>query len=57
MTQNQATLIGLTAILLWSSVVGLIRTVSDHFGALGGAALMYRNGYALGRECVPDFRS
>ena len=41
MTQNQATLIGLTAILLWSSVVGLIRTVSDHFGALGGAALMY----------------
>lgn len=38
---NQATLIGLLAILLWSSIVGLIRSVSEHYGATGGAALMY----------------
>lgn len=42
MTQaNKATLIGLLAIVLWSSIVGLIRGVSESFGAVGGAALMY----------------
>lgn len=38
---KQATLIGLTAIALWSSIVGLIRGVSESFGATGGAALIY----------------
>ena len=38
---NKATLIGLTAVLLWSSVVGLIRSVSDRLGPTGGAALIY----------------
>ena len=38
---NQATLLGLLAILLWSSIVGLIRSVSEHLGPTGGAALMY----------------
>jgi len=38
---NKATLIGLTAVLLWSAIVGLIRSVSDHLGATGGAAMMY----------------
>jgi drug/metabolite transporter (DMT)-like permease len=38
---NKATLIGLVAILLWSAIVGLIRSVSDRLGATGGAALMY----------------
>ena len=38
---NKATLIGLTAVLLWSAVVGLIRMVSVHLGVTGGAALMY----------------
>ena len=38
---NKATLIGLVAVLLWSSIVGLIRSVSDHLGATGGAAMMY----------------
>jgi len=38
---NKATLIGLLAVLLWSSLVGLIRSVSDHLGATGGAAMMY----------------
>lgn len=37
----RATLIGLLAILLWSSIVGLIRGVSEYLGPVGGAALMY----------------
>jgi drug/metabolite transporter (DMT)-like permease len=40
-SMNRATLIGLVAIVLWSSIVGLIRSVSDHLGATGGAAMMY----------------
>lgn len=38
---NKATWIGLVAVLLWSSIVGLIRSVSDHLGPTGGAAMMY----------------
>ena len=39
--RNKATLTGLVAILLWSSIVGLIRSVSSHLGPTGGAAMMY----------------
>lgn len=38
---NKATLTGLTAIVLWSAIVGLLRNVSELLGATGGAALMY----------------
>ena len=38
---NKATLVGLTAVLLWSAIVGLIRSVSVHLGPTGGAAMMY----------------
>lgn len=41
MNKTQATLIGLSAILLWSSTVALIRVVSENFGTLGGTTLMY----------------
>jgi len=41
MTQKKATLIGLIAILLWSAIVGLIKSVSEGFGAVGGAAMIY----------------
>jgi len=41
MTHKKATLIGLIAIVLWSAIVGLIRSVSEGFGAVGGAAMMY----------------
>lgn len=41
MNSKKATLIGLTAVVLWSSIVGLIRGVSEHLGATGGAAMMY----------------
>jgi len=40
-TRIQATGIGLLAVVLWSAIVGLIRAVSEHFGPLGGAALIY----------------
>jgi drug/metabolite transporter (DMT)-like permease len=40
-TARQATLIGLIAIVLWSSIVGLIRTVSEGLGPTGGAAMIY----------------
>lgn len=40
-TVSRATLIGLVAILLWSTTVGLLRSVSEAFGATGGAALIY----------------
>lgn len=38
---NQATLIGLFAILLWSAIVGLLRNVSELLGPTGGAAMVY----------------
>ncbi|RZF56718.1 drug/metabolite DMT transporter permease [Acinetobacter halotolerans] len=41
MNSKKATLIGLLAIFLWSLIVALIKDVSSHFGAVGGAALIY----------------
>ncbi|MTV38344.1 aromatic amino acid DMT transporter YddG [Duganella radicis] len=41
MDTKKATMIGLVAVVLWSSIVGLIRSVSEHLGATGGAAMMY----------------
>jgi drug/metabolite transporter (DMT)-like permease len=38
---NKATLIGLLAIVCWSTIVGLIRSVSEILGATGGAAMIY----------------
>jgi drug/metabolite transporter (DMT)-like permease len=40
-SRNKATLIGLIAIILWGTIVGLIRGVSDELGATGGAAMIY----------------
>lgn len=40
-SEKKATLTGLCAIVLWSAIVGLIREVSQSFGAVGGAALIY----------------
>jgi len=41
MNSNKATLIGLTAVFLWSLIVALIKEVSHYFGPIGGAALIY----------------
>jgi drug/metabolite transporter (DMT)-like permease len=38
---KNATLIGLLAIVLWSSIIGLIRAVSQGLGPTGGAAMIY----------------
>lgn len=40
-TAKKATSIGLIAIVLWSAIVGLIRSVSEGLGAIGGAAMIY----------------
>lgn len=40
-SSQRATLFGLLAILLWSTSVGLLRSISEHFGPVGGAALIY----------------
>ena len=47
LSARNATLIGLIAIVLWSSVVGLIRSVSMGLGATGGAAMIYTLGAVL----------
>ncbi|MCI1899670.1 MAG: aromatic amino acid DMT transporter YddG [Enterobacter sp.] len=41
MDRKKATLIGLAAIILWSTMVGLIRGVSEGLGPVGGAAMIY----------------
>lgn len=41
MNKKRATLIGLLAVLLWSTMVGFIRAVSEGLGPVGGAAMIY----------------
>ncbi|WP_284336330.1 aromatic amino acid DMT transporter YddG [Comamonas sp. NoAH] len=38
---RRATVVGLVAVLCWSCTVGLIRSVAEGLGALGGAAVLY----------------
>lgn len=45
--ERTATACGLVAILLWSTASGLIRSVSEIFGPLGGAAMIYTLGAIL----------
>ncbi|KFG98386.1 membrane protein [Burkholderia paludis] len=45
--RNKATLTGLGAVLLWASVVALVRGVSESLGATGGAAMIYTVASAL----------
>lgn len=45
-------MIGLMAILLWSAIVGLIKNVSEGFGPVGGAALIYSASAFLLLLCV-----
>ncbi|QGZ64782.1 aromatic amino acid DMT transporter YddG [Paraburkholderia acidisoli] len=40
-SKKKATLIGLIAVLLWASIVALLRGVSESLGATGGAAMVY----------------
>src|SRR5690625_7826702 len=45
--QTKATAVGLTAILFWAAIVGLIRSVSEHLGPIGGAASIYTFGTVI----------
>ncbi|PTA78501.1 aromatic amino acid DMT transporter YddG [Serratia sp. Nf2] len=58
-SRTRATLFGLLAILLWSSVVGLIRSVSEGLGPIGGAAMIYSVSavFLLVALGVPKWRS
>lgn len=47
MSPRKATLTGLAAILLWSTMVGLIRSTSEVLGPAGGAATVYTCGFFL----------
>ncbi|MET1114902.1 MAG: aromatic amino acid DMT transporter YddG [Comamonas sp.] len=47
LSRKNATLSGLVAIILWSSIIGLIRGVSEALGATGGAAMVYTVATAL----------
>lgn len=38
------TLIGISAILMWSATIGLYRNISEIFGAIGGSALIFTVG-------------
>lgn len=40
-SKKKATLIGLIAVVLWASIVALLRGVSERLGATGGAAMVY----------------
>ncbi|MFE8149656.1 aromatic amino acid DMT transporter YddG [Brenneria goodwinii] len=40
-TPQRATLAGLVAIILWSTSVGLIRSLTETLGPIGGAAMIY----------------
>ncbi|MBI6143001.1 aromatic amino acid DMT transporter YddG [Serratia marcescens] len=57
--RTRATLFGLLAIVLWSSVVGLIRSVSEGLGPIGGAAMIYSVSavFLLVALGVPKWRS
>lgn len=41
MTRDKATVVGLSAIVLWSSMVGLVRSVTQEVGPVCGAAIIY----------------
>ncbi|CAG75316.1 putative membrane protein [Pectobacterium atrosepticum SCRI1043] len=41
MTPQRATLTGMLAIILWSTSVGLIRSLTEALGPIGGAAMIY----------------
>lgn len=57
--ETKATAIGLTAIIAWSTIVAFIRSVSEHFGAIGGGALIYTvaSVILLATRGFPDLRA
>lgn len=52
------TLIGMSAVLMWSATIGLVRGVAEIFGPVGGAALIFTTaaGFALLHAGAAAFR-
>lgn len=59
MSSIRATLCGLCAILIWSMLIALMRSVTEVFGATLGAALVYSLGALLLflRQGIPDLKT
>lgn len=57
-TSSRATLCGMGAILIWSTAIGFMRGVTEAFGHIGGAALVYTLGALMLslRQGLPDLR-
>ncbi|ALM83715.1 aromatic amino acid DMT transporter YddG [Bordetella sp. N] len=60
MTRSKATLIGLSAIVLWGAMVGLVRSVTESLGPVLGAAAIYSVGtfflyFVAGWPSLRDF--
>lgn len=60
MSKNKATLVGLSAVVLWSLIVALIKEVSGFYGVILGAALIYSIAsiflvFTLGFPKIRDF--
>jgi drug/metabolite transporter (DMT)-like permease len=47
MRKEKATLIGLSAIILWSTIIAFTRILSNDLGGLGAGAVMYTSGFIL----------
>lgn len=52
MDSKKATLCGLLALVFWSSLIGLLRSVAEHFGPMAGAAFVYTLGSLLLLVCI-----
>ena len=59
MSSIRATLCGLCAILIWSMLIALMRSVTEVFGATLGAALVYSLGALLLflKQGIPDLKT
>lgn len=49
---RRSTLIGMSAVLMWSASLGLIRSISEVFGATGGGALIFSASAAFATVAV-----
>lgn len=53
---HKGTVIGLSAVLLWGFMAGLVRIVADNFGATLGSALVYTVAACCCLSCASRLR-
>ena len=58
MTTARANIYGVGALVLWSTIIGLMRSVTEAFGAQAGTALIYTTGAVVLclKNGIPDVR-